>query len=326
LWFVLGCFACTPIARAQLASLDAQTAEIFGTVLLEVGKHPIGDVIVSVRSVAGGPFASVLTDSSGHFQIRGLTPGNYEIVLEEPGYEPTRASLQLYGASQPLELYLRASHLSPRRRTDYAVSARELRIPDKARKAFQSGMERLAKTDTAGSRTQFARAIAAFPDYYEAYYLLGVAELRLGRDQEAADAFQKAIDLSSGRYAWAQFSLGLVLCRHRAYGEAESVIRRGLEVDSNSAIGQFFLSIVLFEQNHLEEAEQSAREALLRNPGLAVAYLTLADVHGSKHQFAMQLHDLDAYLKLVPDGPAHKRIREVREVVQGMVSKAKDRG
>jgi regulator of sirC expression with transglutaminase-like and TPR domain len=97
-------------------------------------------------------------------------------------------------------------------------------------------------------------------------------------------------------------------------------------VDSNSAIGQFLLSIVLFEQNRLEEAEQSAREALLRNPGLAVAYLTLADVHGSKHEFAMQLHDLDAYLKLVPDGPACKRIREVREVVQRMVSKAKDRG
>jgi tetratricopeptide (TPR) repeat protein len=326
LWFVLGCFACTPIARAQLAGLDPQTLEIFGTVLLEVSKHPIGDVIVSVRSVAGGPFASVLTDSSGHFQMRGLTPGNYQIVLEEAGYEPTRASLQLYGASQPLELYLRASNLSPRRRTDYAVSVRELRIPAKAHNAFQSGLGRLAKTDAAGSRTQFARAIAAFPDYYEAYYHLGVAELRLGHDQEAADAFQKAIDLSSGRYAWAQFSLGLVLCRRGEYAEAESVIGRGLQVDSNSAIGQFFLSIVWFEQNRLEEAEQSAREALLRNPGLAMAYLTLADVHGSKHEFAMQLHDLDAYLKLAPDGPACKRIREVREVVQGIVSKAKDRG
>jgi tetratricopeptide (TPR) repeat protein len=258
--------------------------------------------------------------------MRGLTPGNYQIVLEEAGYEPTRASLQLYGASQPLELYLRASNLSPRRRTDYAVSVRELRIPAKAHNAFQSGLGRLAKTDAAGSRTQFARAIAAFPDYYEAYYHLGVAELRLGHDQEAADAFQKAIDLSSGRYAWAQFSLGLVLCRRGEYAEAESVIGRGLQVDSNSAIGQFFLSIVWFEQNRLEEAEQSAREALLRNPGLAMAYLTLADVHGSKHEFAMQLHDLDAYLKLAPDGPACKRIREVREVVQGIVSKAKDRG
>jgi tetratricopeptide (TPR) repeat protein len=300
--------------------------EIFGTVLLGAGNRPISGVIVSVRSVAGGPFASVLTDSCGHFQVRGLAPGNYEIVLEEAGYEPTRASLQLDGPSEPLELYLRVSNASPRRRTDYAVSVRELRIPAKARNALQSGLERLAKTDADGGRTQFARAIKAFPDYYEAYYHLGVAELRLGRDQEAADAFQKAIDLSSGRYAWAQFALGLVLCRRGQYVEAESVIGRGLEVDSKSAIGQFFLSMVLFDLNRLEEAEQSAREALLRNPGLALAYLTLADVHGRRHEFAMQLHDLDAYLKLAPDGPASKRVRQSREVVQRIVSKMKDHG
>jgi tetratricopeptide (TPR) repeat protein len=323
---VLGFFLCAPIVCAQLAGPVQQTVEVFGTVLLGVGDQPISGVIVSVRPVAGGPFASVLTDSSGHFQMRGLAPGNYEIVLEEAGYEPTRASLHLYGPSQPLELYLRVSNPSPRRRADYAVSVRELRIPAKARNALQSGLERLAKTDAAGSRTQFARAIAVFPGYYEAYYHLGVAELRLGRDQEAAEAFQKAIDLSNGRYAWAQFALGLVLCRRGQYAEAESVIGRGLEVDSNSAIGQFFLSIVLFDLNRLEEAEQSAREALLRNPGLALAYLTLADVHGRRHEFAMQLHDLDAYLKLAPDGPASKRVRQFRQVLQRMASKVKDHG
>jgi hypothetical protein len=84
--------------------------------------------------------------------------------------------------------------------------------------------------------------------------------------------------------------------------------------------------MVLFDLNRLEEAEQSAREALLRNPGLALAYLTLADVHGRRHEFRMQLHDLDAYLKLAPDGPASKRVRQSREVVQRIVSKMKDHG
>jgi tetratricopeptide (TPR) repeat protein len=90
---------------------------------------------------------------------------------------------------------------------------RELKIPDRARQAFDKGLERLEKFDAVGGRTQFARAIAAFPGYYEAYYHLGVAELRLGDDKKAAEAFQKAIDLSGGRYPWAQFALGFVLCR-----------------------------------------------------------------------------------------------------------------
>jgi len=321
---LLGFLVCTPVVRAQIAGFDSQAVEIFGTVFLEGANRPIGGVIVSVRSLTEGPFVSVLTDWSGRFQVRGLDPGRYEIVVEEPGYEPTRETLGLNGPSPPLELHLRASHSSPVRRTAYAVSVRELRIPGKARNAFEKGLERLAKNDADGSRTQFVRATATFPDYFEAYYHMGVADLRLGREEEAAQAFQKAIDLSGGRYAWAQFALGLLLCRRGEYAEAETVIREGLEVDGRSAIGHLFLSVALFHRNRFEEAEKSAREALLRKPGFALAYLVLADVHGSRREYAMQLHELDAYLKLEPDGSASKQVREVREVVRRFVLRTKD--
>ena len=279
----------------------------------------------NIRSLAGGPFISVLTDWSGRFQVRGLNPGMYEIVVEEAGYEPTRETLQLLrGPSPPLELYLKASNPSPVRRTEYAVSVRELRIPGKARNAFEKGLERLAKNDPVGSRTQFVRATVVFPDYYEAYYHMGVADLRLGREEDAAQAFQKAIDLSGGHYAWAQFALGLLLCRRGEYAEAETVIRKGLDVDGSPATGHLFLSVALFRLNRLEEAERSAREALLRRPGFALAYLVLADVHGRRGEYARQLQDLDAYLKFEPDGPASKQVREVREVVRRIVFRTKD--
>jgi tetratricopeptide (TPR) repeat protein len=249
----------------------------------------------------------------------------YEIVVEEAGYEPTRETLQLLrGPSPPLELYLKAGNSSPVRRTDYAVSVRELRIPVKARNAFEKGLERLAKNDAVGSRTQFLRATATFPDYYEAYYHMGVADLKLGREEEAAQAFQRAIDLSGGHYAWAQFAVGLLLCRRGEYAEANTIIREGLEVDGGSATGHLFLSVALFHLNRLEEAEKSAREALLRKPGFAWAYLVLADVHGRRGEYARQLQNLDAYLKLEPDRPASKQVREVREVVRRIVFRTKD--
>jgi tetratricopeptide (TPR) repeat protein len=315
---------CTPIVRAQIAGFDRPAVEIFGTVFVEGGNRPIDGVLVNIRSLTGGPFVSVLTDWSGRFQVRGLNSGVYEIVVEEAGYEPTRETLQLLGGpSPPLELYLKAGNSSPVRRTDYAISVRELRIPVKARNAFEKGLERLAKNDADGSRTQFVRATATFPDYYEAYYHMGVADLRLGREEEAAQAFQRAIDLSGGRYAWAQFALGLLLCRRGEYAEAETVIRNGLNVDGSPATGHLFLSVALFHLNRLEGAEKSAREALLRKPGFAWAYLMLADVHARRGEYGMQLHDLDAYLKLEPDGPASKRVREVREVVRRIVFRTK---
>ena len=323
-WLLLGFLVCTPVVRAQIAGFDSQAVEIFGTVFLEGANRPIGGVIVSVRSLTEGPFVSVLTDWGGRFQVRGLDPGRYEIAVEEPGYEPTRETLGLNGPSPPLELHLRASHSSPVRWTAYTVSVRELRIPGKARNAFEKGLARLAKNDADGSRSQFVRATATFPDYYEAYYHMGVADLRLGREEDAAQAFQKAIDLSGGRYAWAQFALGLLLCRRGEYAEAETVIREGLEVDGRSAIGHLFLSVALFHRNRFEEAEKSAREALLRKPGFAWAYLVLADVHGGRGEYARQLQNLDAYLKLEPDGPASKQVREVREVVRRIVFRTKD--
>src|SRR6266849_483795 len=174
-WLLLGLLVCAPIVRAQIAGFDRQAVEIFGTVFLEGANRPIGGVIVNIRLVTGGPFTSVLTDWGGRFQVRGLERGMYEIVVEEPGYEPVRETLRLDGPSPPLDLHLRASNPSPVRRTDYAVSVRELRIPAKARNAYEKGLERLAKNDAVGSRTQFERATTAFPDYYEAYHHIGVA-------------------------------------------------------------------------------------------------------------------------------------------------------
>jgi Tfp pilus assembly protein PilF len=311
-WLLLGSLVCTPIVRAQIPGFDRQAGDIFGTVFVEGGNRPIGCVIVNIQSLTGGPFVSVLTDWSGRFQVRGLNSGMYEIVMEEAGYEPIRETLQvLRGPSPPLELYLKASNPPPIRRTDYAASVRELRIPVKARNAFEKGLERLARNDAEGGRTHFVRAAATFPDYYEAYYHMGVADLRLGREEEAAQAFQQAIDLSGGRYAWAQFGLGLLLCRRGEYAEAETVIRRGLDRDGSSATGHLFLSVALFHLNRIEGAEKSAREALMRRPGFAWPYLVLADIHARRGEYAMQLHDLDAYLKLDPDGPASKRVREV---------------
>lgn len=153
---------------------------------------------------------------------------------------------------------------------------------------------------------------------------MGVADLRLGHEGEAAQAFQKAIDLSGGRYAWAQFAMGLLLCRREEYAEAEKIIRKGLEVDGSSPTGHLFLGLVLFHLNRLEEAEISAREALLRKPGFALAYLVLADVHARRREYGMQLHELDAYIKLEPYRPATKRVREVREVVRRIVLRTKD--
>ena len=311
-----------PMARAQTSAFESQSGEISGTVLLEADHRPAGGVIVNVKSLSGGPFASVLTDFSGRFEVRGLPPGTYEITADEPGFESARVTAQLNAIAPGLVLYLRSPNPSPASRMRHMISVRELKIPGKALEAFKKGMQSLIRNDNAGSLAHFTKATAAFPDYYEAYYHAGVAEMRLGHDDEAKQAFQKAIDLSGGRFAYAEFGLGALLCRRGENGEAETVIRKGLEADDSSPVGRFNLGVALLGLNRLDEAEKSAHEALLRDPGYAKAYLLLSDVHARKGNYRAQAEDLEAYLKLEPAGPTSDRARQVREAAQRLASES----
>lgn len=132
---LLGLLVCTPVVRAQIDASDRQAVEISGTVFAQQENLPMGSVIVNIRSITGETVTSVLTDGSGYFQVPGLNPGKYEIVLQEAGYEPAQKTLQLSGPSPPLQLFLKKSNPSPAPPRDYSISVRELRIPWKARNA-----------------------------------------------------------------------------------------------------------------------------------------------------------------------------------------------
>jgi tetratricopeptide (TPR) repeat protein len=317
----LALMAWAPLAGAQSANLDNTSGKISGTVLLKANHRPASQVAVKLRSRAAGIFRSILTDLEGHFEVRSLPPSTYEIVVDEPGYEPAQISTQLDGSSSGLVLYLKSSNIPQTPRESYTVSARELKIPGKARREFEKGLGSLAKQDLAGSLSHFTKAAQESPDYYEAYYHVGVAETRLGQLDEAMQAFQKAVDSSGGRYALAEFGIGYLFYLEGKPEEAAAIVRRGLELDQSSPDGYLILGMVQLRLNRPDEAERSAREALLRRPNFAQAYLVLSDACGQRHEFAAQLQDLDAYLQLEPNGAESEHVRKAREVVLRILAK-----
>jgi tetratricopeptide (TPR) repeat protein len=308
-----------PNARAQSAEAAAPTGTISGTVLSQSDHRTMSQVGVRLKSHAAGVFHSILTDYDGRFEVGGLPPGIYEINVEESGYDTVRTKAELEGPSLKMMIYLTPVKWSPARQNKYTVSVRELGIPEKAREEYQKGMVCLAKDDAAGGANHFTKAVKAFPEYYEALSQLGLAEIRLGRKEEARKAFQAAIDLSKGRHAAAEFGLGYLLYVEGNAGEAEAILRRGLEVDGNAPDGHVILGLALLRLDRLDEAERSAREALLRKPGLAEAYLVLADVYARRRNYREQLQDLETYLQLEPSGPASARAHQAREMALKML-------
>ncbi len=308
-----------PNANAQSTEVAEPTGTISGTVLSQGDNRTLSQVAVKLKSHSVGEFRSILTDYDGHFEVAGLPAGSYEINVEESGYDTVRTKAQLEGASLKLMIYLAPVKWSPVRPNKYTVSVRDLKIPDKAREEYVKGMARLAKDDSAGGVNHFTKAIKAFPEYYEALSQLGIAEVHLGSREEARKAFQAAIELSKGRHAAAQFGMGYLLYLEGKADEAEAILRRGLELDGSAPDGHVILGMALLRLDRLDEAERSAREALLRKPGFAEAYLVLADVYARRRNYHEQLQDLETYLRLEPSGPASARAHQAREMVLKML-------
>src|SRR5260370_42076249 len=80
-----------------------------------------------------------------------------------------------------------------------------------------------------------------------------------------------------------------------------------------SAEDYVILGSTLMQLKRPDEAARSIPEALLRNSNYTDDYLVRSDVYELKGDYRAQLRDLDAYLKLEPNGPASQRVRRGRE-------------
>ena len=196
------------------------------------------------------------------------------------------------------------------------VSVRKLSIPRKAFHAFQRGAELLAKEDAAGSLPYFQRAVAESASFYEAYFKMGVADLKLWRLADAEQAYRRSIELSGGQYAQPLLGLGVLLDYQGKFDEAEKVSREGLDLDLTFWAAHYTLGWALFGLNRLEEAETSAREALRWKTDSSEAHLLLADIHNREKDYRALLKDLDEYLKLDPNSPTSVKARALRDRAQ----------
>jgi tetratricopeptide (TPR) repeat protein len=197
-----------------------------------------------------------------------------------------------------------------------------LAAPSKARDDLAKGeMLLYDKADFPGAIKQFEKAIKEFPGYYEAYAQLGVAYVRMKDAGKAETALRKSIELSEEKYSRAFVYLATVFSDTQRFAEAESLVRKGIELDANSWQGYHELTRALAGQNKLVDAEQAAQTAVKLDPEEPELYLTLINVEVKLPNYRAVLSNIDAYLKVAPDGRAAEQIRTMRTQVQQALAK-----
>jgi len=291
-----------------------------GYIREEGSGHVVSSARIELQNAMGTPIAYAYSDGNGAYEFDDIG-GDCYVSVQRESYAPLREFVRPDGSGHVYKDFLlrpvsgdsAPKPLSP-------VSEHQLSIPPKARELFEKGLQLVVeKADYRGAVGQFARAIAKYPSYYEAYAAMGLAQNRMGDARAAEAALRKSIELSAEKYPPAMIDLAAMFNGGKRFSEAEPLLRKVITLDASSWRGQFELAVALSGQQRFKEAVSSAAAARDLKPENPQVYLLLYNLHIHTDDFPAALRDTESYLKLIPEGATADRVRRMQEQVQKAV-------
>lgn len=322
LFFVALWALCVPTAGAQNRH---HLFSIGGTVREDGTQRALENILVTLKQLTGPVVGTTYTRNNGDFQIDGLGAGDYVLEITAKDYDTHRETITLSDGSRlGIPIFLTKIGMKALSSMQMSISAHQLSVPHKAFDEFEKGMTLVyGKSDYRGGINQFQLAIRDFPTYYEAYAEQGSAYYQLQDTKNAEESLRKSIELSSGQYADAIFTLAAIEADNKQYDEAEKIARQGITADSSSWRGPFELARALNALKRPDEAEKYARQSRDMMPDNPPVYLLLANIHIQKKDLTALARDLDDYLRLSPVGPEADQARKTRARVQATLDAPK---
>jgi tetratricopeptide (TPR) repeat protein len=295
------------LALVVCSSVTAWAGFIRGQVKYENGQ-PADHVVIRLRSDVIAFQTEMQTDPQGKFNFDGLPLSTFHLTIEGQGFRPYASQIDISMSKMAYEQITLKLDKEPEAKPvppegpAGSLNARIAQIPPAARKEFEAGKRRMDAHDAAGSVQHFQKAIALYPQYAEAYQLLGVVHLEGGKLQEAEPELQKSTEIEPN-LSTAHFALGVCRNLMAKYAEAETALLRGLELDPEAADGHYELAKTYWMLGRVQAAEPQAEKAVSLRPGLAGAHILLGDIDLHKRDAQGALKEYKEALRLDPKGP-----------------------
>ncbi len=279
---------------------DAQSGEQLNQVKLELVRFP--------DELAG----TVFTDSSGRGSFQTVSPGAYYIRASLAGYWPAEIRVEPLRSQATYDAQMQLSRLELKSQPPGGtLSARQLSIPETARKEFNQGVEFLnIKKDARQSIEHFENAVSAYANYYEAYFLLGMAHLATNSPDPAQTALRKAIELNA-KFVDPYFPLAEVLVSQKKFDDAGRFLQAAMALDPDGWRWPFELAICYAKEGDWNKALNYGQMAKSRPNPPSKVHLLMADLYSNTGNPAGAVAELEEFEKLDPQSPYMARVREV---------------
>jgi Tfp pilus assembly protein PilF len=282
--------------------LPGSTFEVSGQVLA-ANHRAMENVTVRLETASGALVDEGTADSAGRFRFSRLRSGQYRISAKADGVvafpqpvDVTRASPRMYVMLQlvPEAAVFRSREPASAGVVDARVPAKAAAELTKARTALDS-----LKFEEAVSHLQ--KAVAIYPDFFEAQLLLGKLFVEKNQWVKAMEELTRALKINPNSVS-AMVLMGEVYRRQRKYKEAQEVLENALKVEQNSWDANYTLGRVYWETNNLAKAGFYIAHTLELQPNLADAHLLAGNIFVRAGLPNNALVEYQEYLRLSPKG------------------------
>jgi tetratricopeptide (TPR) repeat protein len=311
------------------ATAAAWAGHITGQVRLDTGQT-VDNVIVQLRSDMVAFQTETQTDRQGRFTFDGIPLTTYHLWIEYPGYHTYNTTIDISMSKMSYEGITLQKDRSkdvkevPPEGPNATVDARTAQIPDEAKSEFQEGQKSLDKKDGPAAIQHFQKAIALFPNYAEAYQLLGGAYLGGGNLAAAEAAFVKAVTIEE-HMVNAQLALGLTRNLMGKVREAEQPLVKAVQLDPKNPDAHFELAKNQFALQKFADAEAQAAKSLELKPQNPPVYVVLGYSLLRQKKVPEAEAAFQHFLQLAPGSPMAGDVRQVEAMIEQHESQTRQR-
>ncbi|MGO4885805.1 MAG: tetratricopeptide repeat protein [Bryobacteraceae bacterium] len=236
---------------------------------------------------------------------------NCELQAALPGYRSERVSMAMQSVMDDARmgtiiLYPISGAAA------LTVSATSLAAPAKAKKDYVKGLAAMRMRKWEAAAAAFSEAVALYPRYAMAWYLLGVAQQNRNDPAGAVDAWKHA-QRSDPRYVNPYEALTAAADKRGDWAESEKYAGMWIKLDTEDFPSAYLYSAVAnARMDRLDEAERAARQGLHvdRQENVPRLNYVLGLILMEKKQYAESVKRLRHYVELSPNGGDSAAVRQ----------------